>query len=416
MRCSHLAVALASSLLVSAPGTQTWQAPPANVRADVGKLAPALQQAMNSGRLEQVDAVVAQMRQALGQWAGHTEVETKYEKPIDRRSPPSLSEVRVGWTSLFSATEVLYKGNGRWGNGSLAPLRESCYILLGYSDAAKAGAGDEVMLRQRIREGLNYLLTVQATNGVFPFPDLRGKDPFFGPMLEQYASQHPDAIQDGWLIRDDNDGGLQFDNGVCGNAMLEGYNLLHERKYLESALRAADWAAAHPLVANFNYNSFSVWLLAAIFQETHERRYLDSALQKARLGVLPGEMENGRWLDPHNARPAYHWIMVRALLELYVNLPHGDAFRTQLRRSLFSAIDNGAGEIVDHGAPSLETPLAVLPLACEMEGAKPEWTVALNGLINEVFFKAQNDPRKIAGISPYSYGSYLLFRTREGGD
>ncbi len=52
--------------------------------------------------------------------------------------------------------------------------------------------------------------------------------------------------------------------------MLEGYDLLHDKKYLESARRASDWAASHELVANFNYNSFSVWLLARMYQENGE--------------------------------------------------------------------------------------------------------------------------------------------------
>jgi hypothetical protein len=166
-------------------------------------------------------------------------------------------------------------------------------------------------------------------------------------------------------------------------------------------------------VANFNYNAFSVWLLAKIYNQTGERKYLDAAIQKARIGVLPGEMENGRWADPHNARPAYHWIMIRALLALRAALPADDAFEPALGRNLVAAIDNGAREIQDNGAPSFETPLAVLPIACAIPDAKPEWRRALNVLINGVFDVAHRDPKQIRGLSPYGYGSYLVFRTHE---
>jgi hypothetical protein len=392
---------------------QSWQAPPADVRAAEAKLVPALRQAMESGDEDGVRSVVAQIRQTLGKWAGHTEVETKYHKPVNAAPPPPLSEIRAGWNALFESTESLYKGHGQWVHAGPAPLRETGDVVLGYIDAVKAGASNRELLLQRIREGLDYLLSVQAPNGVFPFPDVRGKDPFFGPMIEREVVKNPDILWHGWMIKDEGDGGLQFDNGVCGYAMLEGYGLLHDGKYRDAARRAADWAAAHEPVANFNYNSFSVWLLAGMYRESGERKYLDAAVRKARIGVLPGEMENGRWVDPHNARPAYHWIMVRALLGLHAALPVGDAFEPVLRKDLVSAIDNGTREILDNGAPSFETPLAVLPAACAMPGAKPEWLTALNVLINGVFDAAQNDPKRIRGISPYGYASYLLFRTEQ---
>ncbi len=367
---------------------------------------------MESGDEGRVKSVVADIRKTLGEWAGDTEVETKYRKPINSGGPPLLSQIREGWDALFKRVEFSYKGHGQWMHDGPVPLRETGDIVIGYIDAVNFGAAQRELLVQRIREGLDYLLSVQAANGVFPFPDVRGKDPFFGPMLERAVAKSPEIMSNGWMVKDEGDGGLQFDNGVCGYAMLQGYELLHEKKYLEAARRATDWAMREQPVANFNYNSFSVWLLAKIYRVTGEPKYLDAASKKARIGVLPGQMENGRWLDPHNARPAYHWIMVRALLELRGSLPAGDSFEPVLRRSLISAIDNGSREIFDNGAPSFETPLAVRPLACSMRDAKPQWTAALNVLINAVFDAAGSDPKKIQGLSPYGYGSYLLFRSR----
>jgi hypothetical protein len=392
---------------------QRWQDPPSEVRAAQRKLFPELQKAMDAGDEARVHAVVKEIQKALGPWAGHTEVETKYYKPVNAGPPPSMAAISEGWEALHKSTEAEYKGHGQWGHAGPVPLRESASVVVGYSYAVKAGAKDRDTLLQRIREGLDYMLSVQASNGVFPFPDVRGKDPFFGPMLEKQAAQNPKAFQNGWVIDDDGDGGLQFDNGVAGTAMLEGYDLLRDRKYLDAARRAADWAAKHELVSNFNYNSFSVWLLAGVYRETGESTYLDAAIQKAHLGVLPGEMENGRWVDLHNARPAYHWIMILALLELRDALPSGNKVEPEVRDHLTSAIDNGAREILDNGAPSLETPFAVLPLVCQMPGAKPEWRKALDVLINGVFDAAHGDPKQIHGLSPYGYASYLLYRTNQ---
>ena len=393
------------------PERRAWQAPPRQVRSEASNLTPSIREAMETGDEAKVRAVVARLRGVLGEWAGRTEVETKYHTPVNAGPPPSLGEIRAGWDALFQSTEGIYKGRGQWLHSGPVPLRETGEFVVGIMDALKAGAGDRDLELRRVREGLDYLLSVQAPNGFFPFPDMRGKDPFFGPMVERAVAKSPDVIANGWMVKDAGDGGLQFDNGVCGFAMLEGYAGLHDRRYLDAARRASDWAVAQPLAANFNYNSFSVWLLARFFEETHERKYLDAALQKLRVGVLPGEMENGRWVDLHNARPAYHWIMIRAMTKVYEVLPAKDTFRSTLRSRLVSAVDNGAREIRENGAPSFESSLGVLPKVCRALTPQPEWVTALNVLINGVFDEAHRDPANVHGISPYGYGSYLLYRS-----
>ena len=124
-------------------------------------------------------------------------------------------------------------------------------------------------------------------------------------------------MRDGFVVLPPPDGGFQFDTGVCGVALSEGYELLHDSRYHDAAKRAADWAMTQNLVRNWNYNAFSVWLLARTFSVTGERKYLAGALQKAQLGVLPGQMTAeqgqghwpGRWIDQHNAKRTYHWVI-----------------------------------------------------------------------------------------------------------
>ena len=114
-------------------------------------------------------------------------------------------------------------------------------------------------------------------------------------------------LRNGWAIDDMGDGGLQFDNGLCGVAILELYQATREPRYLQAVEAAADWAVRQPPVPNWNYNAFSVYLLANAARAAGRPRYLESAKLKARLGIYPGQLTDGprrgRWADPHNARP-----------------------------------------------------------------------------------------------------------------
>lgn len=115
-----------------------------------------------------------------------------------------------------------------------------------------------------------------------------------GFLMQRVLKEHPDLVVDGWLSDDRGDGGLQFDNGLCGTALVEAWELTHEDRYLATARRAADWAIAQPLVTNWKYNAFSAGFLARLARSTGESKYLASAAEKARIGVLPGQMQNGR--------------------------------------------------------------------------------------------------------------------------
>jgi hypothetical protein len=96
---------------------------------------------------------------------------------------------------------------------------------------------------------------------------------------------------------------------VCGVALLRAGEILKDESYLAAGRRAAEWAAKQKCCANFNYNAFSVSLLARAGMK-------EAAMEKFRVGVAPGQAKNGRWIDPHNARTVYHVIILRALADL----------------------------------------------------------------------------------------------------
>ncbi len=175
---------------------------------------------------------------------------------------------------------------------------------------------------ENLARGLaTILIKLQRPEGFFPFPDLRGKNLRFGDMTEQQVRAGAAEVRDGWIVSPDPGGGSQFDTGVCGAALLAAGRRAGEAAWTRAGLRAADWALGQPCCANFNYNAFSVSLLAEAHRVTGAPRYLDGAVQKFRVGVAPGQAPNGRWLDAHNARTVYHVIILRALGDLGAVLP-----------------------------------------------------------------------------------------------
>lgn len=83
------------------------------------------------------------------------------------------------------------------------------------------------------------------------------------------------VTKNGWINNDLGDGSLSFDDGLYGVEMLKLYNQTRQQKYLDSALKSADWALKEPIVPNWNFNSFSVLLLSAAFEITGDKKYLD---------------------------------------------------------------------------------------------------------------------------------------------
>ena len=160
-------------------------------------------------------------------------------------------------------------------------------------------------------------------------------------------------VRKGWVFDDRGNGGLQFDNGECGVAMWDWFMVCGDKKVRDSALRATEWANSTPLVPNWNYNSFSVFLLARAYSLTGDERFRSGALRKATLGVLPGQLKegvySGRWADPHNAMPAYHYIMVRALAEVTAVLKHDDPEGPAILSGLSMALSARNEEVLEKG-------------------------------------------------------------------
>jgi hypothetical protein len=117
--------------------------------------------------------------------------------------------------------------------------------------------------------------------------------------------------------------------------------------WLAAGLKAADWAAAQPCVHNYSYNAQSVYLLATAHRITRNKTYFKIALEKYDLGIVPGLLPSGRWLDPHNARTAYHLINLRALSELLLALPATMNERVDHKALLHNAVQLATKGVLD---------------------------------------------------------------------
>ena len=310
-----------------------------------------------------VREAVEAARAALGRKAGEPEVADEFVSVPAQAQPLTRAEAQRGFTPHFVQLEKLC-----WWKVGLdpatirQPLRAPASVLAGNVAVCRAkldGVERSLVVAKNAAEFLMWT-QAQAGTGVFPFPAARGvgdnramevADRFL--RLAEKAGKLGEVVRNGWVVDDLGDGGLQFDNGECGVAMFEYYELSRDERALASARRAADWAVGRPLVANWNYNSFSVHLLAKAFAVTGDARYLDASAKKALLGVIPGQLtvgpHAGRWLDPHNARPAYHYIMLRGLGQLAAAMPPDDARRPEVLRALALGLKARNAEIVSRG-------------------------------------------------------------------
>jgi len=335
-----------------------------------------LQAALAKEDLTAVRAAATTARRALGDKAGVPEVEDKYVAVPKSGRWLSPAEVQPGFAPQFPQLEKLI-----WWRVGLdptkltQPLRAPASVLAGCVAVSRAkldGAERSMVIAKEAAEFLMWAQT-QAGSGVFPFPAARGTSSarameaatgFFSKA--EKAGKLDQVVRNGWAYEDLGDGGLQFDNGECGVAMFELYELTRDAKHLNSARKAADWAATRSLCPNWNYNSFSVYLLAKAFAVTGEKSYLEAARKKALIGVIPGQLTDGphggRWMDAHNARPAYHYIMLRALGQLASAMPKEDPNREEVLRALMLGLRARNQEIITQGVMNKDKAIEALLL------------------------------------------------------
>jgi len=275
---------------------------------------------------ERIDAAKAKLIEQMGPYAGIPEVKPEYTEPIDP-STPDLAGVEELWRKSFERM----KDNNAWDRAAPRDaefqtgdrLRVSLRAARAYLQSYDARLEPREEFLSYAKHGFNYLTGAQTSPGVFGYPyDPKGAGlkSQAAAMVEKGKAQGVKMVENGWLIEDLGDGGLNFDNGMVGIGLLYAYAVTNDARYLESAKRAGEWAISRKLAINWNYNCFSGYLLARLYRVTGEPRYLDEAKRIFTCGVMPGQMDNGRWFDQHNARIQYHSVMLRSLIEFHLAL------------------------------------------------------------------------------------------------
>jgi hypothetical protein len=399
----------------------------------LSSVAAAAGQPATDAELAAVRQKAAEHRLVLGGRAGEPEVPDTY-LPIPKGGRwLTPSEAQGAFARTLPKIEKL-----RWWRIGLDPaqlqhaLREPAAVVSGCAAACRAKLDGAERGLALAREAAEFLLWAQeqAGAGLYPFPYVRGGKG--GKAFVAAEHNYADAerrgtlarmICNGWAIDDGNNGGLQFDNGEAGVAILELYAVTRDKRHLDSALRAAEWAAARPIAANWNYNSFSVYLLAHAYAATNRPAYLAAAVRKARLGVIPGQMTDGpragRWADPHNAKPVYHYIMLRALAQLAAVLPLSDPARPEVLRALGLGLRARNPDFLGPGACDRNKAMEALLLVCRTLKGEAELTretrstdalEALASLVSEEYRSGK------LSLGPREWGLYLEAAARRPAD
>ena len=302
-------------------------------------------------------------------------------------------------------------------------LREPASFLQGCLAVHRAGCLEGSEALDLAKQAADYLRWTQeqAGAGLFPFPARRGgPGKVFGiadRMLEKVeASGEWDTyVRNGWVVSDTglDEGGLQFDNGICGVAMFELFEITGDERYLDSAVLSAEWAIKQPCVPNWNYNAFSVELLSCAYRSTGRKEFLNAAIEKANIGVYPGQLQEGkfagRWLDPHNAMPAYHFIIVRAISQL-LSVVEGRE-KEKAIHCIQHALNSRAADYLDGNVPNIDSTLDALLV---MRGNNPETFSTLGSAPSEMLDLIAGDcwqrktPMRIP-TSPGTWGRLLEY-------
>ena len=436
MRIVIVATVLCVSLLCAAPDVMaellddtfnpdTWPGLMPDFKEKLRPLTERLLKAMRNQDAEGIEAAKTEMIQAMGVYAGAPESKPEYGTPIDT-SLPDFGSVEKLWYKSFRRMQ----GRNGWQVADppkaaiqTGPrLRVSLRSARAYLHSYDAGLEHKEEYLNYAVDGLNYIVSTQATCGIFGYPyDPNTTDRLKRAGVEVVKDGQARGftmLENGWIIEDLQDGGLQFDNGMCGAGLLYLYSVTGDDRYLESARRAAEWAIGRKLVLNWNYNCFSGLVLARLYRATGERRYLDAALTKFKYGVLPGQMANGRWFDQHNAKIQYHSVMLRSLIDFYLALNEAaDPYAETVKKRIVLGLDNLAEQITSCGASNVHELLSLdaLCLGLMVFGQHENWEKAAN--VNVNFLCDHFLPKLEERGYPMTetVGQYLLYRrVREG--
>jgi len=377
--------------------------------------------AINSKNIKEIQAIKSNLIKSLGDYAGVSEVDPSYEKNIDI-TEPDINQLIVIWSESNKENTITRP----WVNaiklssytGTKAPrLRKTLRQGLAELRSAEFDFLGKKKHMEIATDAFDYLVKVQSPTGVFGFPvgnDSKGNVArIVKNKIDEAKKRGKNILWQDWIVDDLGSGDLKFDNGMVGAGLIYAYWVTGNPEYLASAQKAGEWAMKQTYSANFNYNSFSGYLLARLYRATGNLTYLKAAEDIFDYAVLPGQMENGRWFDPHNARIQYHSVMMRALIEYYLALQVAESKKAaKVKLAIVKGLNNLAMEITTFG---ISNPHEMLSLDALALGAlaiedKPLWKRAMNANVN---YLMQGYWKKLLAHQlpvPNGVANYIIYR------
>jgi hypothetical protein len=319
-------------------GLRIFRASPTIV-GSLTALAPAFEGVMRQGDLMAIRSTIDEMRTILGDQAGLPEIRRVGRTPAVKRPINPGDALRLFLAAIESENWLMRP------IASKKPLPDTslttyAYLVEGCSAARKATEEHTPerlsMLDSVIQASCLMLVRRQQADGHFSFLDPRGRASKLASVVDAMVAQRPDSVKDGWVIHVDPFGMAQTETGACAVALSTASKALGRPEWSQAAQKAADWALSQPSLPNFVANAASAGLLARAYLDARQDRHLAGLARKLTSGLLPGQVENGRWIDPSSATTPSHLTILRALHDSWEAIP---ADREDLRRDLKKSID-----------------------------------------------------------------------------
>jgi cell division septum initiation protein DivIVA len=363
-------------------GLRIFRASPTIV-GSLTALGPAFDRVMRQGDLISIRSTLEEMRTILGDQAGLPELRRVGRTPAIKRPIGQDEAVRLFVGALEGESWLvrpisMKKPLPETSLNTYAALIEGCCLI---HKMAEEHAPERVSFLDSVIVASCLMITRrQQPDGHFSFLDPRGKSSKAATIVDAMVAQRPDAVKDGWVVHVDPIGMTQTETGVCAVALASAAKTLGRAEWASAAQKASDWAVSQPCLPNFVANAASAGLLARAYLDAKQDRHLVGLAKKLNVGILPGQVENGRWIDSSSATTPNHLLILRALHDAWDAIP---ADRADLRRDL---------------KPCIDLAMASLLAECKALGVPPQGNALRDLLHHRDLFKPASDPRLEAAI------------------
>jgi hypothetical protein len=326
-------------------GLRIFRASPTIV-GSLSALAPAFDRVMRQGDLATIQSTLEEMRTILGDQAGLPEIRRVGRTPAIKRPIAPSDALRLFIGALEAENWLMRPIAAKKPLPDTSLTTYACLIeaCSASRKAAEEYAPDRVALLDAvIQASCLMLLRRQQADGHFSFLDPRGRASKLASVVEVMVAERPDSVKDGWVVFVDPLGMAQAETGACAVALSTAGKALGRPQWSQAALKAAEWAMGQPCLPNFVANAASAGLLARAYLDSGLEGYLAGLARKLNCGLLPGQVDNGRWIDASSSITPNHLIILRALHDAWEAIPTG---REDLRRVLKPAIDRAMSSLL----------------------------------------------------------------------